>query len=93
MNHWHSLHPTHVYQHVYEELLAEPEKGIRALLEFCNLPFEEDCLRFHENKRGVSTPSAMQVRQPLRADTARAPRYRALLDPLRVALGLPSFAR
>lgn len=92
MGHWRALHPAHVLQHVYEELIAEPEKSIRALLEFCGLPFEEGCLRFHENQRGVSTPSAMQVRQPLRADTARAPRYGALLDPLRAALGLPPFA-
>ncbi|WHZ20411.1 MAG: TPR domain protein [Rhodanobacteraceae bacterium] len=90
--HWHALHPSHVHEHVYEQLIAEPEESIRALLEFCGLPFEEGCLRFHENKRDVSTPSAMQVRQPLRADTARAPRYGALLDPLRAALGLPPFA-
>jgi hypothetical protein len=31
----------------------------------------------------VRTASAAQVREPLRADTARADRYGALLDPLR----------
>jgi hypothetical protein len=30
----------------------------------------------------------MQVRGPLRRDTARAPRYGTLLDPLRSALGV-----
>jgi tetratricopeptide (TPR) repeat protein len=93
VRHWRSLHPAHVFEHVYEDLIAEPEPGIRALLEFCDLPFEAGCLRFHESKREVSSPSAMQVRQPLRADTARAPRYGALLDPLRAALGLPPFVR
>jgi hypothetical protein len=34
----------------------------------------------------VRTASAAQVREPLRGDTARAARYGALLDPLRVAL-------
>lgn len=91
--HWHGLHAEHVREQVYEELIAEPATNIRALLEFCGLPFEEACLRFHETQREVSTPSAMQVRQPLRADTARAPRYGALLDPLRAALGLPPFQR
>jgi hypothetical protein len=38
--------------------------------------------------RSVRTPSASQVRQPLRRDTARASRYGALLDPLRRGLGL-----
>ena len=65
---------------------------IRALLEFCGLPFEEACLRFHETTREVRSPSAAQVRQPLRADTARAGAYGELLDPLRTALGLPKFA-
>jgi hypothetical protein len=31
------------------------------------------------------------VRQPLRADTSRAQRYGALLDPLRHALQIPGF--
>jgi hypothetical protein len=33
----------------------------------------------------------MQVRQPLRRDTARAARYGDLLDPLRTELGMPRF--
>jgi hypothetical protein len=56
------------------------------LLEFCGLPFEPACLEFHRTERDVRSPSAMQVREPLRRDTARAARYGALLDPLRAAL-------
>jgi len=82
-------HPAHVYEHVYEDLLADPDRGIRALLEFCGLPFEENCLRFHETVRDVRSPSAAQVREPLR-DSARAARYGALLDPLRQALNPPA---
>lgn len=89
---WHSLHPCHIREQIYEDLIAQPESAIRALLEFCGLPFEESCLHFHETRRDVSTPSAMQVRQPLRTDTARAARYGALLDPLRAALGLQPFS-
>lgn len=92
VRHWRALHPSNVYEHVHEDLIADPETKIRALLEFCGLPFEEACLRFHLNKREVHSPSAMQVRQPLRGDTARAPRYGALLDPLRKALGMAPFA-
>ena len=79
------LHPAHVYQHVYEDLIAEPERRIRALLDFCGLPFEAACLQFHATRRDVRSPSAAQVREPLR-DSARAARYGALLDPLRQAL-------
>ncbi|MCE5231986.1 MAG: sulfotransferase [Xanthomonadaceae bacterium] len=89
--HWAEQHPSNVRLHIYEELIADPPGCIRALLEFCGLPFEEACVRFHETKRDVRSPSATQVRQPLRADTARTPRYGALLDPLRAALDLPPF--
>lgn len=82
-------HPENVRQHSYEALLDEPEIQIRELLEFCGLPFEAACLKFHENKREVRSPSATQVRQPLRQDTARTARYGNLLDPLRRALHLP----
>ncbi|MBM7130201.1 sulfotransferase [Dyella mobilis] len=87
--HWAQKEPAHVYEHVYEDLLKDPEGRIRQLLAFCQLPFEEACLHFNETQRAVGTPSAMQVRQPLRSDTARSPRYGALLNPLREALGLP----
>ncbi|MBS0570389.1 MAG: sulfotransferase [Proteobacteria bacterium] len=83
--------PGRVFEHDYEKLIADPERGIRALLAFCDLPFEEGCLRFHETARAVHSPSAAQVREPLRADTAQAARYGALLDPLRAALGMVPF--
>lgn len=79
-------HPGQVYEHRYEALLAAPEARIRQLLAFCGLPFEEDCLRFHQSSREVRSPSASQVRRPLQGDTAQGARYGALLDPLRAAL-------
>lgn len=84
-------YPAYVHEHVYESLLADPESEIRSLLAFSALPFDAACLDFHETRRDVGSPSAMQVRQPLRRDTARAARYGALLDPLRIELGLPRF--
>lgn len=91
IRHWHALHPRHVYEHVYEELLDHPETSTRTLLEFCGLSFQGTCMHFHEVNRAVHTPSAMQVRQPLRRDTARTVSYGARLDPLRRALGIPLF--
>jgi hypothetical protein len=76
---------------VYETLVSDPESSIRSLLDFCSLPFEENCVQFHKTERDVYTPSAAQVRQPLRRDTARSPHYGALLDPLRAELGLSPF--
>lgn len=86
-----ALHATHVREHSYEAMVDDPQTQIEELLAFCGLPFEEACLNFHENRREVRSPSASQVRQPMRRDTARSQRYGALLNPLRAALGLPAF--
>jgi Flp pilus assembly protein TadD len=84
---WHARHPGKIHELAYERLVAEPEPTVRALLDYCGLPFEPACLRAHMAKRTVRTASAAQVREPLRDDTARAPRYGVLLDPLRRLLG------
>lgn len=89
---WERRHPNRVRQQRYEDLIGDPEGQIRALLEFCGLPFEEACLNFHQTERRVTTPSAGQVREPIRRDTARSDKYGALLDPLRKELRLPAFA-
>ena len=88
---WQELFPDRVRILVYEEMTAAPEAQIRALLDFCNLPFEQACVDFHVTQRRVITPSAAQVREPIRRDTARAHKYGELLDPLRAQLGLPLF--
>lgn len=90
---WQELYPGRVYVQVYEDLIADPEKQIRALLEYCDLPFEEACLNFHATERVVATPSATQVREPIRRNTARADKYGTLLDPLRKELGMPPWRR
>ena len=90
--HWRHLHPGRVLDLVYEDLVRDQEGQTRSLLRFCGLEFEESCLNFHANTRRVTTISASQVREPMRSDTARADRYGALLDPLRLALGLPAYA-
>ena len=92
VRHWHAIDPQRVRLQVYEELVADPEQQTRALLDFCNLPFDPACLRFYETERRARTPSASQVRQPIRRDTARAAKYGALLDPLRTVLGLAAYS-
>lgn len=84
---WMQKFPDHVFDLEYETLVAEPETTIRRLLDFCGLPFAQECLDFHRTDRTVlSAPSAAQVRQPLRRDTARAARYGDKLDRLRKRL-------
>jgi len=89
---WAELYPDRVYDMVYEDLLADQEGKTRELLAFCGIEFDPACLRFYETERNVKTISSAQVREPLRRDTAKAPKYGALLDPLRAALGVPLYS-
>ena len=86
---WARRAPDHVREQHYEALTENPEGEIRALLEFCGLPFDPACLAFHEALRDVHTLSAAQVRQPMRRHAGTAAAYGVLLDPLRIALGIP----
>jgi tetratricopeptide (TPR) repeat protein len=92
MDAWQATAPQRIRVQRYESLLAEPERAIRDLLAFCDLPFDLACLDHQHATRNVRTASAAQVRQPLQRDTARAARYGALLDPLRFGLGRPAYA-
>ncbi len=85
-DHWAARAPERVRVQSYEALVAEPEAQIRQLLDFCGLPFEAGCLNFQSAARAIRTPSALQVRQPMRQTSTPAAGYGALLDPLRQAL-------
>jgi len=83
---WHARHSSRIYELKYENLIAAPEREIRALLDFCGLPFDSACLRPHKSGRVVRTAGAADVRQPIAARAPRTPGYGALLDPLRGSL-------
>ncbi len=79
--------PGRVHRVIYERMVDDTEGEVRALLAACGLPFEEACLRFHENDRAVRTPSSEQVRQPIfREGTEGWRGFEPWLDPLKAAL-------
>jgi len=57
--------PGAVHTLVYEDLVAETEAQVHALLAAVGVPFDPACLRFFENDRAVRTVSSEQVRQPI----------------------------
>ena len=73
----------HVYRLHYESLVEKPEAEIRRLLNHLGLDFDPSCLRFHESRRPVHTPSAQQVRLPInRSGLDRWRNYEPWLSPL-----------
>ena len=65
MDYWHELLPGFVLDVQYESVVADLDTEVRRILDFCELPFEEACLKFHETERAVKTASSEQVRKPI----------------------------
>lgn len=65
MNHWNELLPNRILNVSYEDLVSNTSETTREILRYCELGWEDDCLRFYETKEAVSTASAAQVRQPI----------------------------
>lgn len=65
MDHWHEVMPARVLEVRYEDVVADLERQVRRLLEYCGLPWDDACLDFHHTERAVRTASSEQVRQPI----------------------------
>ena len=43
--------PGRIHRVIYEDMVADTETQVRALLDYCELAFDPRCLRFFENTR------------------------------------------
>ena len=89
MSHWdHVLPQGRILKVQHEDVLADLEGQVRRLLDYCELPFESDCIDFHKTDRAVRTASSEQVRQPInRAGQDQWRPFENFLGPLKKALG------
>ncbi len=88
MRHFDTVLPGRVHRVIHEAMLDDTQGEVRALLGSMGLPFEEACLRFHENERAVRTASSEQVRRPINRDgVGQWHAVEAQLEPLKQALG------
>tara|TARA_B100000767_G_scaffold263722_1_gene277793 strand:+ start:501 stop:2054 length:1554 start_codon:yes stop_codon:yes gene_type:complete len=65
MNFWKNQFPNSIYDANYESIIEKPDKEIKEIIKFCNLPWEENCLTFYNNKTPIKTMSTAQARQPI----------------------------
>ena len=87
MVHWDEVLPGCVLRVQYEDVVADLETQARRMLEFCGLPWEDACLRFHETSRAVNTASSEQVRVPIYDDALEFwQNYEAHLDEVKEIL-------
>lgn len=82
--HWHATLPGRILQVDYEELVRGPEATLRRVLAFCDLPWNDACVRPQDNLTPVRTPNAWQVRGPIYTSSIGYWRhYGSELGPLR----------
>jgi tetratricopeptide (TPR) repeat protein len=96
MDYWHEVLPGRVLTVQYEDMVTDFDNQVRRLLDYCELPFEENCVRFWETDRPVRTASSEQVRQPIYTKSIhRWRQYEHLLGELIEVLEpvLPRYAR
>ncbi|XQW86439.1 tetratricopeptide repeat-containing sulfotransferase family protein [Thalassotalea piscium] len=83
MEHWHTVFPGEIYDVQYESLIKNPEHEIKKLITACDLPWEKECLNFHQSEAIVTTASAYQVRQPIYSTSVKLwKKYEKFIAPL-----------
>jgi len=87
MTHWGALLGSQLVTVSYEELVSDPEKVLKPLLQALGLEWNDACLSHQETVGRVDTLSLYQVRRPLNTgSTERWRNYEKHLAPLRAAL-------
>lgn len=88
MEHWRAALPGRFLDMRYETVVQDTEAQARRLLEWCDLPWDDRCLRFYETQRAVNTASVQQVRQPIyQSSMGRWKKWGSTIDPLLAEIG------
>ena len=83
MNHWDKVLPGKILKVNNEDVIEDLEGQVKRLLRFIDVPYEENCITFHETERLVRTASSEQVRQPInKKGIGRWKPYAKYLKPL-----------
>jgi hypothetical protein len=70
VEHWkNTLGPKTLLTVAYEDVVHDLAGQSRRIVEFLELPWEEETLRFHESRAPSATASAVQVRRPIYASS------------------------
>jgi tetratricopeptide (TPR) repeat protein len=88
MDHWDKVLPSKILRVNNEDVIEDLEGQVKRMLDFLELPFEEECISFHETDRSVRTASSEQVRQPInKKGMGRWKPYAKNLRPLLESIG------
>jgi tetratricopeptide (TPR) repeat protein len=90
MQYWDAVLPGKVLRVQHEDVVADLERSVRRILDFCGLEFERSCIEFYRTERAVRTASSEQVRQPIfSAGLDQWRHFKSYLGPLEAAVSFP----
>jgi tetratricopeptide (TPR) repeat protein len=90
MLHWDAVLPGKVLRVQHEDVVADLERSVRRILDFCDLEFESSCIEFYRTERAVRTASSEQVRQPIfSAGLDQWRHFKSHLGPLEATVSFP----
>ena len=88
MDHWNRVLPGKILKVNNEDIINDLEGQVKRIIDYLELPFEEECISFYNTKRSVRTASSEQVRKPINKDgLERWKPYSKRLKPLVDCLG------
>ena len=65
MNFWKNHFVNDIFEIIYEVLVNKPNELIRELISYCELKWDDNCLKHENNSRSIKTASATQARKPI----------------------------
>ena len=65
MNFWNNKYSSTIHTIKYEELVHSPDKEIKKLINNLDIKWDENCLKFYENKNAIKTLSVNQARKKI----------------------------
>ena len=88
MDHWTAIFPSSILNIRYEDLVRDPERMSKKMIDHLGLEWDEKCLDFHQSPRLVLTLSYAQVNKPIYTSSHRRwEAYREHLGALEDELG------
>ncbi len=87
MAHWHAIAPGRILDVQYEDMVSDPEKEARRVMDYLGLDYHAEQIQVEASALPVSTASSAQVRQPIHTRNIGGwRRYATQLEPLRLLL-------
>ncbi len=65
MSYWKRKFPNNIYDLIYEDLINKPNDEIKRLIKFCDLEWDNNCLKFYDTKSSIKTLSVAEARKPI----------------------------